>query len=153
MCRVYSHPRGVERCKTTQRQDAPNVQQMWQGTRHRFWECCENKKIESEDVIKSQRLCEQAKKQWGNRGACFWNGGALPHNLRAEQPRAISESKANAKAEADFVEALDKECLVATDGVEGLWEPEAKGTDRSEREQRWCHSGPTEPQYTQRACT
>ena len=52
--------------------------------KHRFCECCENKKIESEDVIKSQKLCEQAKKQWESRGACFWNGGASPHNLRAE---------------------------------------------------------------------
>lgn len=43
----------------------------------------------------------------------------MPHNLRAEQPRVINEDEAKAKAEADFVEALDKECLVATDGAGG----------------------------------
>ena len=105
--------------------------------KHRFWECCENKKIDSEDVIKSQKLCGQAKKHWGSRGASFWNGGALPHKLRAEQPRIVSEAEAKAKAEEDFTEALDRECLVPTDGAGGgVWDPEVKGTDRWVQERR-----------------
>ena len=70
-------------------------------------------------MIKSQNLCEQAKLHWESRGACFWNGRILPRNLRASKPRRVSEAEARAKAENDFVEALDKECLVATDGAGG----------------------------------
>ena len=56
---------------------------------------------------------------WEDRGACFWNGGILPRNLRASKTRRVSEAEARAKAEKDFTEALDKECLVATDGAGG----------------------------------
>ena len=76
--------------------------------RHRYWECCENKNIKADDVVQSQKLCEQANVQWESRGACYWNGGALPHNLRAEQPRRVKEYEAKVRAEADFVEALDE---------------------------------------------
>ena len=65
------------------------------------------------------KLCEQAKDQWESRGACYWNWGALPHNLRAELPRRVKEYEAETKAEADFIEALGEECLVATDGAGG----------------------------------
>ena len=43
----------------------------------------------------------------------------MPHNLRAEKPRTVGEAEARAKAEEDFAEALDRECLVATDGAGG----------------------------------
>lgn len=43
--------------------------------------------------------------------------GGLPHNLRASKPRRGSEAEARARADEDFVEALDRECLVATDGA------------------------------------
>ena len=67
---------------------------------------------------------------------------SIPHDLRAEQPRANSEDEAAARAEADFIETLDKECLVATDGAGG-----AVGA-RSERHrsvgagQQWSDSEP-----------
>ena len=36
-----------------------------------------------------------------------------------EPPTRVAEDEAKAKAEADFIEALDEECLVATDGAGG----------------------------------
>lgn len=54
---------------------------------HRFWECIENAKIDSDDVIKSQNLCRQTNLHWDERGACFWNVGIQPHNLRASKLR------------------------------------------------------------------
>ena len=87
--------------------------------RHRYWECVKNKDIDAEDITQSQKLCEQAKKHWDSRGACYWNGGALPHNLRAEPPRRVKKYEAKAKAEKDFAEAMEREGLVATDGAGG----------------------------------
>ena len=43
----------------------------------------------------------------------------MPRNLRASKPRRVSEAEARAKAEKDFTEALDKECLVETDVAGG----------------------------------
>ena len=97
---------------------AAGVARKWKAL-HRFWECCENAKIESDAVIKSQNLCRQAKLHWDDRGACFWNGGISPHNLRASKPRRVSEAEARAKAEEDCIEALDRECLASTDGAGG----------------------------------
>ena len=67
-------------------------------------------------ITKAMRANQQ---HWENRGACYWNGGALPHNLRAEPPRRVKKYEAEAKAEEDFAEALEEEGLVATDGAGG----------------------------------
>ena len=72
--------------------------------------------------------------------------------MRAEQRRIICENEARAKAEEDFTEALDRECLVATDGAGGVV------GSRSERH-RPVGAGAvvvtfelTEPRHTQHAC-
>ena len=70
--------------------------------KHRYWECEKNKDIEADDVTQSRKLCEQAVKHWDSRGACYWNGGAMPHNLRAVPPRRVKKYEAEAKAEREI---------------------------------------------------
>ena len=43
----------------------------------------------------------------------------MPHNLRAVPPRKVKKYEAEANAESDFVEAMEREGLVATDGAGG----------------------------------
>ena len=92
--------------------------------KHRYYECEANERIDSDDVKQTKFLCRIAGgSKWEEWGSCYWNGGMLPADMRAESPKHISEDEATRSADdredADFVHDMENTGMVATDGSGG----------------------------------
>ena len=64
--------------------------------RHRFWECCENKKINSEDVTKSQRL-RTSEETMGEQGVVLleWRSTTTQPQTRTTQSNQRRRSQSD----------------------------------------------------------